>query len=653
MEIKEIPRGQLSTIILSTLLDGDKYGYEIIKDIENKSGGKIKIKQPSLYSSLTRMEDQKLISSYWRDSDIGGRRHYYRLTDFGRKQTEQWQNDFVNSNSVVSNLFKDGKNGENFEIKNSASIIENDKDVKENDSQEKPKFLQQENLFSELKKIEKKQEEKIIDTSLPDQINIFDIANKAMENKKLQEEGIEIKEAFIPPPEKHYNVYQELNKLRNQNDVSSFAETMKENPNIVNDEIEEHEGNDLIRKSFADSLKTESYDNYEDDKLDNSQKNEGFEENETKGLEDINKTNEHNNDDVNNLYSSNLQYTTNESIIENINDNLVLENKNENVYHNDNISRIENKEEFVQDNSFEESNVLKNENFHNKDFNETSYINFNNDENKEPIKNDLNKKIVLDDDKSEKSNNFLKKEEKDEGIFITETPDPDTLPKVKKIQPARFTIVSDNPLIKVSNVDNKYNELVEDLYKKGFNDKSSEGYLSYTALEEHYKKNGLKFYPYLAKEVSTQNEKKVKVDNNEFVPINKVNLYKSFIYLALILFETWFSYILLNLFGINPPQLFLYIVISVLAILPVAYNGFLFYKNPEKQLPKEQLEFKQLFINLGIMILGILLTFSFNALFGFSGENFEEYSTLIILPCVLLINFPLSFYVSKLILKKF
>ena len=147
MEIKEIPRGQLSTIILSTFLDGDKYGYEIIKDIETKSGGKIKIKQPSLYSSLTRMENQKLISSYWRDSDIGGKRHYYRLTDFGRKQTEQWQNDFINSNSVVSGLFKDGENGENFKLK--------EEPVKE-EKQEEPKFLQKENLFSQINKTEKK-----------------------------------------------------------------------------------------------------------------------------------------------------------------------------------------------------------------------------------------------------------------------------------------------------------------------------------------------------------------------------------------------------------------------------------------------------------------------------------------------------------------
>ena len=100
----EIPRGHLSTIILSTLLDGDKYGYEILKAVEKQTNGIIKIKQPSLYSSLKRMEDQNLISSYWRDSDIGGRRHYYRLTDLGRKQTIEWQKDLVTSQKCVKEI---------------------------------------------------------------------------------------------------------------------------------------------------------------------------------------------------------------------------------------------------------------------------------------------------------------------------------------------------------------------------------------------------------------------------------------------------------------------------------------------------------------------------------------------------------------------
>lgn len=76
-------RGSVNTTILKTLVNGDKYGYEIIKEVERYSEGKIQLKQPSLYSSLSRFEEKGIVSSYWGDSDIGGRRHYYHLTEKG------------------------------------------------------------------------------------------------------------------------------------------------------------------------------------------------------------------------------------------------------------------------------------------------------------------------------------------------------------------------------------------------------------------------------------------------------------------------------------------------------------------------------------------------------------------------------------------
>ena len=81
---RPLARGFVNNKILESLLDGDKYGYEIIKEVKEKSGGKIELKQPSLYSSLKRFEQKGLISSYWGDSDIGGRRHYYSITEVGK-----------------------------------------------------------------------------------------------------------------------------------------------------------------------------------------------------------------------------------------------------------------------------------------------------------------------------------------------------------------------------------------------------------------------------------------------------------------------------------------------------------------------------------------------------------------------------------------
>ena len=80
---------QINKLILQTLQTGDKYGLEIIKDIEESTHGAVVVKQPSLYSALSRMEKKGLISSFWRDSEIGGRRHYYSLTSLGQEEIKE------------------------------------------------------------------------------------------------------------------------------------------------------------------------------------------------------------------------------------------------------------------------------------------------------------------------------------------------------------------------------------------------------------------------------------------------------------------------------------------------------------------------------------------------------------------------------------
>jgi hypothetical protein len=49
----DLIRGHINTIILRSLYDGDKYGYDIINEIEKKSGGLYVLKQPTLYSALS------------------------------------------------------------------------------------------------------------------------------------------------------------------------------------------------------------------------------------------------------------------------------------------------------------------------------------------------------------------------------------------------------------------------------------------------------------------------------------------------------------------------------------------------------------------------------------------------------------------------
>ncbi|MFS0724070.1 PadR family transcriptional regulator [Paenibacillus sp. 1P07SE] len=90
----ELIRGHIDTIILRFLSEGDNYGYEIIKAIALASEGQYELKEPSLYTSLKRLETGGLISSYWGDQSQGGRRKYYRITAAGeaayRKAVADW-----------------------------------------------------------------------------------------------------------------------------------------------------------------------------------------------------------------------------------------------------------------------------------------------------------------------------------------------------------------------------------------------------------------------------------------------------------------------------------------------------------------------------------------------------------------------------------
>ena len=103
----DLIRGHMDTIILRTLSDGDKYGYEILSEISDKSEGLYSLKQPTLYSCLKRLEKQGLVTSYKGDLSYGAQRVYYALTDMGRQFLENDQIQWEFSRTIINNLLSD------------------------------------------------------------------------------------------------------------------------------------------------------------------------------------------------------------------------------------------------------------------------------------------------------------------------------------------------------------------------------------------------------------------------------------------------------------------------------------------------------------------------------------------------------------------
>jgi PadR family transcriptional regulator PadR len=95
MNLKNLAGASAKPIILSLLLSGESYGYQIIKRVRLVSGGALEWTSAMLYPVLHRMEKDGLIRSYWKASDENRLRKYYALTDSGLEELaagrEQWR----------------------------------------------------------------------------------------------------------------------------------------------------------------------------------------------------------------------------------------------------------------------------------------------------------------------------------------------------------------------------------------------------------------------------------------------------------------------------------------------------------------------------------------------------------------------------------
>ena len=98
---KQLKKGTLAIIILKLIGDEDRYGYDLMKTMDEKSGGYYEIKEGSLYPVLYRLEDQGFVECYRKeDGPRSVPRKYYRITVIGKEalaeQLNQWKT-FVNS----------------------------------------------------------------------------------------------------------------------------------------------------------------------------------------------------------------------------------------------------------------------------------------------------------------------------------------------------------------------------------------------------------------------------------------------------------------------------------------------------------------------------------------------------------------------------
>ena len=73
--------GSTILLILSLLEETDRYGYEIIKELEIRSDKTFQFKEGTLYPVCTSWKNDGYVKSYIAKGDTGKERKYYQITE--------------------------------------------------------------------------------------------------------------------------------------------------------------------------------------------------------------------------------------------------------------------------------------------------------------------------------------------------------------------------------------------------------------------------------------------------------------------------------------------------------------------------------------------------------------------------------------------
>lgn len=107
----EWTRSVAEPIVLQLLSEQKRYGYEIIKVVNERSDNAFQWREGTLYPCLHRLEGQGWIESEWGTAENGKRRKYYKLTRKGRKRLAAKTGEWAAFASIVDGFLRPAQLG--------------------------------------------------------------------------------------------------------------------------------------------------------------------------------------------------------------------------------------------------------------------------------------------------------------------------------------------------------------------------------------------------------------------------------------------------------------------------------------------------------------------------------------------------------------
>ena len=101
---KDLVAASATPIVLSILSRSDSYGYAIIEEVREASGGEMEWADGMLYPILHRLEKKGLVSSYYEIAVNGRKRKYYSLKKSGRQELTELRKHWKDLHNILIDL---------------------------------------------------------------------------------------------------------------------------------------------------------------------------------------------------------------------------------------------------------------------------------------------------------------------------------------------------------------------------------------------------------------------------------------------------------------------------------------------------------------------------------------------------------------------
>ncbi|SCK48070.1 PadR family transcriptional regulator [Streptomyces sp. WMMB 322] len=100
--MSQLRRGILQFCVLALLRDGERYAFELVRELCDAHG--LDTSEGTIYPLLSRLRKEEWVTTVWKESETGPPRRYYTLTAAGRRALEDFAGEWGSFKSTVDSL---------------------------------------------------------------------------------------------------------------------------------------------------------------------------------------------------------------------------------------------------------------------------------------------------------------------------------------------------------------------------------------------------------------------------------------------------------------------------------------------------------------------------------------------------------------------